>query len=147
MKKTLFLLLFVTLPAFASTLKITNPYVRLMPPTSPTTGAFMVIENTSAKEVKLIKAESDICNLVELHTHKMEDGVMKMREVKNMPIPAKGKTTLKPGSLHVMLIGLKNPLKLNQKVAIKLTFDNGEKVDVQAVVQKIKPMKGMMKHH
>ena len=130
---------FLSVSIFAENISVNNPYVRLLPPTSPTTGAFMDIINDSDKSVKLVKAESNCCNLVELHTHTMVDGMMRMREVKSIEIPAKGKISLKPGGLHIMLIGLKKPLRLGENIPIKLTFDNSETKEVQAKIQKITP--------
>lgn len=146
MKTLIIALLFIfNLSAFAQDIKVENSYVRLLPPTSPTTAAFMTITNNSNKLIKLIKAESDCCNLIELHTHLNENGMMRMRQVKNIEIPAKGKATLKPGGLHIMLIGLKNPLKKDDQVSLKLYFDNKETLEIKAKAKKV--MSKMMPHH
>jgi periplasmic copper chaperone A len=52
-------------------------------------------------------------------------------------IPAGGETRLKPGSFHIMLIGLKTPLKLDEKIRFKLTFEDGSSKNVVAPVRKI----------
>lgn len=138
------MLLLVSNVSLAGSLKVESPHVRLLPPMQKATGAFMKITNTSDKAVKLISAASDVSKIVELHTHVKEGGMMKMRQVKDIVIPAHGVTMLKPGSFHIMLIELKKPLRLNQMVDIELSFDNGEKVAVKAPVKKIKM--GKMKH-
>lgn len=134
---SLLFLILVTSNLFAQEIKVTNAFVRLLPPSSPTTGAFMTLTNTSEKSIKLIKAESDCCNKVELHTHTMVDGMMRMREVESMEIPAKGQTELKPGSLHIMLIGLKKPLALNQQIPLTLIFDDKKRMNINAEVKAI----------
>ena len=118
-------------------LKIHDPYVRLAPPGAPTTGAFMVIKNMGSTDRKLLKAESPVAKTVELHTHINENGVMKMREVPDIEIKAQGQTELKPGGLHVMLIGMKQTLKEGDLVPITLNFDDGSKKQIEAPVRKL----------
>ena len=135
--------LLVTISLFISTITIAAPltvsqsYVRETPPHAKNSAAFMQINNNSSSDIKLIAAVSEISDHVELHTHISEDGLMKMRQVKEILIAAEDKTTLQPGGYHVMFIGLKNGLKADNTVTIKLYFDNGEEVIVQAPVKKI----------
>lgn len=121
----------------ADSIMVHDPYVRLAPPGAPTTGAFMMLMNGGAKDVKLVKAESPAAKVAELHTHINDNGVMKMRPVAAIDIKAKGDVTLKPGGLHVMLIDLKAPLKEGDKVAITLGFDDGSSKQIEAPVKKI----------
>ena len=124
-----------------------EPYVRMAPPGMANTGAFMVIKNADDKDHKLVKAESPVAKAVELHNHINEGGVMKMRPVKDVEIKAKGEAVLKPGSLHVMLIGLKQELKEGDNVSITLTFEDGSSKKVEAPVRKIQAeIKMEMKH-
>ncbi|MCB1160132.1 MAG: copper chaperone PCu(A)C [Leptospiraceae bacterium] len=144
MKKIIILLLFLSLINCKENKEIEkvepeiqNPYVRLMPPGSANTGAFMEISNPSKQDLKLIGVSSDVANMVEIHNHISEDGMMKMRKVEFVPIPAGGKAVLKPGSFHVMLMGLKNDLQEKQVIQIGLEFSNGLKKTIQAEVKKI----------
>ncbi|HRE19136.1 MAG TPA: copper chaperone PCu(A)C [Rhodocyclaceae bacterium] len=127
-------------PAWAQTaadrITVKDAVVRLAPPGTPVTGAFMVLQNTGDKDVQLLKAESQIARATELHNHTNEGGVMKMRPVAAVPVKAKGETALKPGSYHVMLIDLKGPLKEGEKVGIKLGFDDGSSKAIDATVVK-----------
>lgn len=128
-----------------------DPFVRMVPPGTANTGAFMVIKNADDKDHKVVKAESPAAKVVELHTHVSEGGVMKMRPVKDIEVKAKGEAVLKPGSLHVMLIGLKQELKEGDSVPITLYFEDGSKKEVKAPVHKIQAemkmeMKQEMKH-
>lgn len=111
------------------------PFVRLLPPSQPNTGAFMVLENTTARDIALVKVESDVARVVELHTHTVVDGMMQMREIPRIAIPAGQRTELKPGGLHVMLIGLHQPLQEGQQVAITLIFDDGSRQQISAPVR------------
>jgi hypothetical protein len=128
----------------ADSVVVQDPYVRLAPPGAPATGAFMVLKNTGSKDVKVVKAESPAAKAAELHNHVSDGGVMKMRQVPDIDIKAKGEAVLKPGSLHVMLIQLKEPLKEGDKVHITLGFEDGSSKLVEAPVVKIGAEPGAM---
>ena len=129
----------LAMPAHAADadLHIHAPYVRIAPPGAAATGAFMRIENAGAADRQLVKAESPAAKTVELHTHVNEGGMMKMREVPSIAIKAGGQTELKPGSYHVMLIGLTQPLKDGELVPITLTFDDGSQQRISAPARPI----------
>lgn len=120
-----------------STLTIDDPYVRLIPPGTTTTGAFMTIRNAGDADRKLVNALSPVSDKVQLHTHMNENGVMKMREIPDIPVRAKGEVALKPGSYHIMLIDLKTELKEGELVPITLNFDDGSTTQVEATVRKL----------
>lgn len=134
------LLLFAS-AVWAGSVSIENAYVRHMPPTQKVTGAFMTLKNDSAENRAAVSAESEVAETAELHTHIHENGMMKMRQVDKIDIVAGSETVLEPGSFHVMLIGLKQPLELGQMVAITLNFDDGSSTQVQAEVKTV--MSGM----
>ncbi len=117
--------------------KITKEAVRLLPPTSKATGAFFILENDTKKDFKLIKAHSHSAKATEVHTHLKENGVMKMREVKEVLVKAGDKKIFMPGGHHIMLMGLKSPLKEGEKIDIELEFDNGKKITINPEVKKV----------
>jgi copper(I)-binding protein len=114
------------LPAMASTVKVDHPWVRATAPGQEVAGAYMDL--TADADMTLVAAESKAARKVELHTMSMEGGVMVMRPVESIALP-KGKTvSLKPGGLHVMLIGLNGQIKEGDKTAITLLVkDTGGK--------------------
>jgi len=108
--------------------------------------SFMMLKNDTNKEVALIKASSDVAKTVELHEHVHDGGMMKMRQVPKIVIPANGVTPLKPGGYHIMLIGLTRKIKAGDKINLTLDFDNGDQEKITATVKKIMMgMKGMKK--
>lgn len=117
-------------------------YVRLLPPGSPNTAAFLVLKNDADKSVKLVAAASPEVGRAELHTHLHENGVMKMRQVESIEVPAKGEVALKPGSFHIMLFEVR---ELSQGMAfpLTLTMDDGQKLELSLPVKPIEPMAGM----
>jgi periplasmic copper chaperone A len=119
----------------AHPVQVHKPFVRLMPPGQPNTAAFMTLENTGRKDLAVVSAESGVSKVVELHTHTMENGVMRMREIERIEVAAGQRTELKPGGLHVMLIGLHAPLQEGQVVEVTLVYDDGSRQLVEAPVR------------
>ena len=101
----------------------------------------MVIKNNGDKDVKLVKADNPATRVTELHTHLNEGGVMKMRQVPLIAVPAKGEAALKPGSYHVMLIDLNKLLAKGEIVPITLKVEGKDKkveaVEVKAEVREL----------
>ncbi|WP_421222035.1 copper chaperone PCu(A)C [Aeromonas sp. 602293] len=140
------LLVGMAAPALAK-VEAVDGYVRLLPPGTPNTAAFMVLKNDADQSVKLVAAASAAAGRAELHTHLHENGVMKMRQVENIEIPAKGEAVLKPGSLHIMLFEV-GTLSEQTPFPLTLTMDDGQKLDLSLPVKPIEPMAEMkhMKH-
>ena len=140
------LLVGMAAPALAK-VEAVDGYVRLLPPGTPNTAAFMVLKNDADQPVKLVAAASAAAGRAELHTHLHENGVMKMRQVENIEIPAKGEAVLKPGSLHIMLFEV-GTLSEQTPFPLTLTMDDGQKLDLSLPVKPIEPMAEMdhMKH-
>lgn len=97
--------------------------------------AYMVIGNSAAQPDRLLAATGDIAGTIELHTVEDKDGVMAMRPVDGVDVPAGGQVELKPGSFHVMMIGLKQELKPGDRISLTLRFQNAGEVRVEAEVR------------
>lgn len=117
-------------------LKIVHPWSRATAPSAPAGIAYMTIDNRGASD-KLLKATSDVAKAVELHTHIMDGPIMRMRQVQDVDIAGGTETKLAPGGLHVMLIGLKAPLKEGTTFPMTLTFEKSGSVTVEVQVQGI----------
>jgi hypothetical protein len=149
----LFALVGFATPAFAAgmadQISVADPRVRLAPPGARVTGAYMTFRNASDKTVRVVSADSAVAKITELHNHINDGGVMRMRQVKEIAVPAKGEVLLKPGSYHVMLIDMKVQLREGDSVAITLGFADGSKKTVEAPVKMPTadlPPKGDMDH-
>lgn len=94
--------------------------------------AYMTI--TSPYSTTLRRIESGAAEYVEVHQMHKQDGVMKMREIKELKIPAGAEVKLAPGGAHLMLIQLKKPLKQGETVPLKMVFTGPDKKDVQVLV-------------
>lgn len=122
--------------AAADDITVEHPWSRATASNALNGAAFMVIRNAGASPERLVSASTGRAERVELHTHRMEDGVMKMRQVEAIDIPAGGEAELKPGGLHVMFFGLKGPLSEGETFPLELTFQNGDTRTVEVMVMK-----------
>ncbi|MBZ0328706.1 copper chaperone PCu(A)C [Halomonas sp. ANAO-440] len=127
----------VSLTALADALNIEDAQVRAVPPGSETSAAFMTLHNTSDTDIALVDTSSPAAEVMELHNHEDVDGVMQMRKVSRIIVPAGETVALAPGGLHMMLIKLTSPLVEGEPVELTLTFDNGESQVVEAPVSRI----------
>jgi copper(I)-binding protein len=141
MKKLIMLALLSVSTLFASSIEIKDAYVRATPPGLPNSAAFMTVINGTSKDMAIVKASSSIAKAVELHTHDMSNGVMRMYQVPKISIPKNSETIFQPGGFHVMFIGLIHPLQVGETVTFTFEFENGETKNVTAPIKSV--MSGM----
>jgi len=136
-----------TTAAMAGDMTISKPWARASAGMAKAGAAFMFIFNETGQNDTLVAARTDVAKKVELHTHLMEGGVMKMREVEG-GIPVKNGATqkLQPGSYHVMLMGLKAPLKEGSSFPVTLVFKHAGEKTVNVEVMGPGSMGDMSKH-
>jgi len=140
------------LPAVAGGLEIKDAYVREMPPGQTVSAAFMRLHNTTKQPIALVAATSDAADQTELHGHSHGAGGMRMQKVVRLEIPAGAQQALQPGGYHLMLIGLKRPLKAGDKVGITLLDEMGKSYSASLPVTKMAgveaaPAAGHMHQH
>ena len=142
----LFLVSFFALTAQAE-LQVKDGYVRAMPPGQPNTAAFMLVTNSSNEAIKLVAASTDKSKKAEFHNHTMDDkGVMRMRAVESVEVPAGGQFEFKPGAFHVMVMGLTQPLKPSQTVKLQLKDASGKVYEYSLPVKSLVAGNGAQKH-
>ena len=112
-----------------------------LPGTSNGAAYFVALENTGTAADRLVSATTPVAARVELHTMNVDaKGVMRMREVDGIALAPGAKVLMKPGSgMHLMLIGVKAPLKAGTSFPMTLRFERAGSVDVSVVVQESKP--------
>ena len=138
MKKMFFcLLLGLTGTAFGADPEIKSPWVRSTVEGQPATGAFMDISSTTG--ITVLSVSSPVAGIAEVHEMKMDEGVMKMRAVRQLAVSAGQTVQLAPGSYHIMLMSLKSTLKPGSVVPITITYQDKtgkkHKVEVKAEVR------------
>jgi periplasmic copper chaperone A len=119
-----------------TSITVEQPWARATPGGAKTGAVYMTLDNKSSTADRLTGASSDVADKLKIHEMKVENGVMKMREIADgLPIPAGGSAVLKPGSYHVMLIGLKKPLSVGENLPLTLTFEKAGNISVTVPVQ------------
>jgi copper(I)-binding protein len=113
----------------AAGIEVSGGWIRASAPGQDQGGADLSI--FSKQSATLVGASSPVCKTVQLHTMTNENGMMKMREVKTIDIPAGKRVNLRESGYHLMLMGLKAPFKEGETVPLTLSF----KVGKQGVVK------------
>lgn len=126
--------------ASASSIMVIEAYARASAtPTAAAGAAYVSLMNHAAEADTLVSAATPAAQTTEIHTTEITDGVMRMKAAGPLEIPAMGRLEMKPGGYHIMLMGLKAPLRKGDEIEITLTFEKaGEmtlKVPVGGVAQ------------
>lgn len=140
-------LLLPTLAFASDALQINDPYARAVPPGQPNSAAFMELHNPNSHPLAVVSAHSPVAEVTELHTHTDVDGVMQMRQIEQIDVPAKSSAQLRPGGLHVMLIGLKQPLNEGDEISLTLTDSEAREYELSLPVRAYMPMPERHSHH
>ncbi len=146
MKHGLFALIFVAAVGFAlpaaahdftvGDLAISHPWARASAGKAKNGAAFMTLANNGQAADRLVKVSTPVAMKASLHLSVMEGGLMHMRPVEAVEVKPGEPTVLKPGGLHVMLMGLKAPLEEGETFTLTLTFEKAGSVDVRVTVAK-----------
>jgi copper(I)-binding protein len=127
-------MLTMTLPA-AAQVAVTDAWVRGTVPGQKVTGAFMQLKSPTG--AALVAVTSPVAKLAEIHEMKQDGGVMRMRAVDKVALPAGKSVEFKPGGYHVMLMDLTGPLKEGDTVPLTLTVEDkaGKKETLEVKAQ------------
>jgi copper(I)-binding protein len=116
----------------AGSLDISDPWSRATPKGSSVAAGYMKIKNSGTTPDRLTSGSSDVASKFEVHEMRMEGDVAKMRPVKGGLEIKPGETVeLKPGSFHVMFVGLKKPLRAGDHFKATLVFEKAGTVNVE----------------
>ena len=116
-------------------ISIGHPWARPTGAGQAVGGGFMTLTNGGTAADRLVAVSTAVSASVELHTMRMEGDVMRMRQVEAIELPAGGSVELKPGGLHLMLMGLKQPLKPGDTFPLTLRFEKAGEVVVTVNVE------------
>lgn len=120
----------------AGDIHVDHPYARATVPGQTSGGAYLTLENKGSNADTLLAAQSPAAQSVEIHTMAMNGNVMRMREVAEIDIKPGEKIAMQPGDgYHLMLIGLKAPLKAGEKLPLILTFRKAGKMETSITVE------------
>jgi periplasmic copper chaperone A len=138
--------IFISSVCQANDLIISEAKVRAVPPTQKISAAFMTLENRADQPITIISANTPSASATELHTNIDNDGKMQMRKIDQLVIPGNSQLSLKPGGMHIMLIGLTGPLNMGENIDLTLGFSDGQEQRIKVPVEMIQPMHHKMQH-
>ena len=113
---------------------VTKVWARATAPSAQNGAAYFTLGNDGPADT-LTGASTPVSAMAELHRTINDNGTMKMRPVKSIAVAHGSTTTFAPGGYHVMLMGLKQPLKPGETFPLTLTFAKAGKMTVTATVQ------------
>ncbi|MFA6972129.1 MAG: copper chaperone PCu(A)C [Gallionella sp.] len=128
-----------SLGVYAADIQVEGAWARATAPGQDT--AMVDLTITSAKQASLVGFSSPACKTAQVHSMTHDNGMMKMREVKSVELPAGSRVSLSEGGYHLMLIGLKAPLNAGDSLPLTLSIKVGNKNVVKVeVVAEVKPL-------
>ena len=140
MRKVLYLLALASVASAAhAAVTATDAWVRGTVPAQKTTGAFVTL--TSTAEAKLVAVSTPAAKSAEIHSSEEKGGVMHMHALDAIALPAGKPVVLKPGSFHIMLVGLARPLAAGESVPLTLTIEEagGKRTQIEVRAQ-VRPL-------
>ncbi len=105
---------------------------------APNSAAYMMLMTHGEEIDKLVAVSTPIADKAELHNHVVDDGIAKMHQVQAIEIAPGEPTTLQPGGLHVMLMGLKQRLEEGEALPITLTFEKAGEVTLDLPIRGVR---------
>lgn len=132
--------------AWAANVKVENAWVRATAPGQEVGGVFMTL--TADADLTLVGVSSPGAGSAELHSMGMDKGTMTMRRLDRIALPKGRAVSLAPGGLHIMLFGLKAPLKAGATVPLTLTTRDAQgKYKEISTAFEVREAGGMPMHH
>ncbi len=135
------LILLTSFPVFAeeildtNSLKITNAWARATIGDVNTSAVYMTITNTTNEPKTIVAVKTSVAEVNEIHSTMKQNGVMQMRSIGSITIPANDTIELKPGGLHIMLMQLYKKLKVSENIFVELKMTDGKKAVVEAAIK------------
>ena len=121
----------------AGEMRVERPWVRASVGTSRPTVGYLALVNEGSKPDRLVGVKTPVADRAEIHRTTVENDTMQMRPAEPLEIPAGATVTLMPGGLHIMIIGLKEPLKKGATMPLMLQFETAGEMQIEATVSSI----------
>ena len=126
----------------ANPIVIEQPWARATPGGARTGAAYMTLINSGTSGDRLLGATTPLADKVQFHKETEDNGVSRMRQVQSMELKSGAKIIFKPRELHMMIVGLKQPLTEGQTFPLTLQFEKAGNIEVTVPIEKI----GAMQH-
>src|SRR5258707_963085 len=125
-----------------NTIVVEQPWARATPAGAKTGAVYVTLINNGSTGDRLLGATTPAADKVQFHSASEENGVSRMREMRAVEVPPGARVSLNPGGMHIMVGGLKQPLKEGKIFPVTLAFEKGGKEDVSVPIAKV----GAMQH-
>ena len=135
---SILLSLFLCSAVFARDIQASGAWARETLPGQDT--GMVSVSVTSKHSASLVAVSSTACKAVEMHQMSHEDNMMKMREVRSIVLPANEKIDFSENGYHLMLVGLKQPLKVGEKIPLVLTIKTNKRITKVKTLAEVKPL-------
>ena len=135
-RSLLFALLIYSLPAAAESLQVTDAWIKNLPMAVPVRAGYMHISNSQNREVTIVSLQSKSFESIEIHQSLEVDGMMSMRPVDTLSIPAGASLELAPGGFHLMMMNPLDELIPGQIVAVTLYYEDQKMQLIEMEVRK-----------
>ncbi|KHT44878.1 copper chaperone PCu(A)C [Vibrio sinaloensis] len=119
----------------ANSMQIDHPWSREAPPNATVIAGFFQFKNLASEDDFLISASTPISDHVEIHTHEMADGVMKMKKIDSVRIGSMKTVMFEPGGYHLMIFNPKKSYQQGERFPMTLQFKHAGKVEVELAVE------------
>lgn len=117
---------------------VNNAWIRASVTGDRNAAGYMVVRNRNTESKRLLRVEADgLAQRIELHTHTMVDGLMRMQEVEAIEVPARGEVIFEPGGFHIMFMGITEGFQEGDIHRLTLYFDTIEPVEVDFIVEPV----------
>ena len=131
----IFFFSFSSLARSSASIEIENAWSPEAPPAVKVMAGYMKINNHGNKDIKILSAKSTLFKKVEIHKSEMKNGMMRMTKQNNLLIKANNHIELKPGGLHMMLMGKLKAIKSDSVIPVSIKFNNGETIHINLKVK------------
>jgi periplasmic copper chaperone A len=118
-------------------IEVSHAWARATAASAANGAVYLMVTNHGTADDRLTGASTPVAAKAQMHITIDDNGVMKMRPVAEVPVKAGGSATFKPGAMHIMLLGLKHPLKAGDSFPLTLTFAKAGAVQTMVMVEKI----------
>ena len=123
----------------AAQLSVHDAWATPTPAGVDVSAGYLTITNGAGRTDHLLSATSPRAANVEVHEMSMDGGVMRMRALGRLAVPAGGDVSLAPGGLHLMFFGVQQPFSEGEDIAVRLVFEHAGAIDVTLPVQRTAP--------
>lgn len=120
-------------------LRVEGAWARATIGASAVSAVYLAIVNRGTASDRLVGADAERAGHAAIHRSVVEDGVMKMRHVETVEVPAGGTIRLEPGGLHVMLTGIASRLEVGERISLTLRFERAGKLELAVPVRTTPP--------